>query len=147
MALANGAGREDDQSPRPEAIMMPISAETNAINGRIVSGPYPMVSRPDWNEYRHGSPFPATDFASSPSLCSVIFCWCRSASNVVWQVRTGGRFADRQCFSSFLRRRHKYHQPWRIYYCASGPDLPVGEPMVGVGVSDEYRSAAYRRSR
>ncbi|VDZ98412.1 Uncharacterised protein [Salmonella enterica subsp. enterica] len=53
--------------------MMPISAETNAINGRIVFRTVSMVSRPDWNSTATAEPIPIPTFASSPSLCSVIF--------------------------------------------------------------------------
>ena len=53
--------------------MMPISAETNAINGRMVFSTVSMVSRPDWNSTATADPIPIPTFASRPSLCSVIF--------------------------------------------------------------------------
>lgn len=53
--------------------MMPIKAETNAINGRMVFSTVSMVSRPAWKNTATTDPMPMPTFASSPSLCSVIF--------------------------------------------------------------------------
>ncbi|MNR02951.1 hypothetical protein D3C85_1188260 [compost metagenome] len=53
--------------------MMPISAETNAIKGKMVFSTVSMVSRPDWNNTATAEPIPIPTFASRPSLCSVIF--------------------------------------------------------------------------
>ena len=53
--------------------MMPISAETKAINGRMVFSTVSMVSRPAWNSTATTEPIPIPTLASRPSLCSVIF--------------------------------------------------------------------------
>ncbi|MNI78593.1 hypothetical protein D3C73_1349800 [compost metagenome] len=53
--------------------MMPINAETNAINGRMVFSTVSIVSRPDWNNTATAEPMPMPTLASRPSLCSVIF--------------------------------------------------------------------------
>ncbi len=59
--LASGARPWAIQSPRPDAMMMPISAETNAINGRMVFSTVSMVSRPGLEQHRHGGAHPHPD--------------------------------------------------------------------------------------
>ncbi|MNL35431.1 hypothetical protein D3C87_1574640 [compost metagenome] len=54
-------------------MMMPISAETNAINGSMVFSTVSMVSRPAWKNTATTDPMPIPTLANRPSLCSVIF--------------------------------------------------------------------------
>ena len=54
-------------------MMMPISAETKAIKGRMVFSTVSMVSRPAWKKTAMTEPMPIPMRAKRPSDCSVIF--------------------------------------------------------------------------
>ena len=52
--------------------MMPMSAETNAMNGRMVFSTVSIVSRPAWKNTAMTDPMPMPIRAKRPSDCSLI---------------------------------------------------------------------------